>query len=529
MKTLTQYLPLLFLISLAFVLRLPLLTQSFWLDEAAQALQSARPWSEQLNIPYDFQPPLLHVLTHFMLKVSPMEWWLRMTSVTAGVVSVAFTYLMGKKFLSEKMSIVAGALMATNSLHIYFSQELRSYSLACMFGVMSWYFLLRIVGESRKVARHSELQRGIWQQLLPFRSTLSRFFGVPQNDRKSGIDYLMYTLASLGGFYSMYLYPFLFLAQVIAVIFFYRSFFKQFVVSWFFVMTGFAPWLPKLFEQLQVSQALRANTQGWEDVVSFDQTKSIPMVMAKFLFGVSDLEVNIFYIGFTLILSFIFIQLIRIQQFKIVISNKKVQLLLVQFVIPLLFAWIISFWTPLIQPKRVLFLLPSFILLLCLFIHQAKISVKWKYLIVSIFLFLNLFSLFQYWSDPKLQREDWRGVISEINQQFSPSSSVIVFGFDEAFAPWNWYQHNAFPIIATGTKTISTISDMEEKMIPSLNYEYVIVFDYLRDLTDPNRRIEQWLNEYGYQDVGLLERPNIGFIRVFQKGKEANVAYQIIE
>lgn len=42
---------------LALALRLPLLGGSFWLDEAAQYLESARPFSQQLAIREDFQPP----------------------------------------------------------------------------------------------------------------------------------------------------------------------------------------------------------------------------------------------------------------------------------------------------------------------------------------------------------------------------------------------------------------------------------------------------------------------------------------
>ena len=44
-------------IFLGFLLRIVNLNQSFWLDEAAQVIESARPLSEQLNIAADFHPP----------------------------------------------------------------------------------------------------------------------------------------------------------------------------------------------------------------------------------------------------------------------------------------------------------------------------------------------------------------------------------------------------------------------------------------------------------------------------------------
>ena len=49
-----------FIIVGALLLRLILINSSFWLDEAAQALESIRPLSQQLQIQNDFQPPLYH-------------------------------------------------------------------------------------------------------------------------------------------------------------------------------------------------------------------------------------------------------------------------------------------------------------------------------------------------------------------------------------------------------------------------------------------------------------------------------------
>ena len=62
---------------LALILRLPFLNGSFWMDEAAQALESARPLSQQLDIIPDFQPPLIHLILHFAMYLGREEWWLR--------------------------------------------------------------------------------------------------------------------------------------------------------------------------------------------------------------------------------------------------------------------------------------------------------------------------------------------------------------------------------------------------------------------------------------------------------------------
>jgi uncharacterized membrane protein len=131
------------LLLVAVVLRLPLLNGSFWLDEAAQALESARPLSQQLTIAYDFQPPLLHLIVHFALYFSNAEWWLRtIGALIPGIVSIWATYKIGEKLLTKNIGLWAGLLMATNSFHIFYSQELRPYALPMMLGTLSWLVLL---------------------------------------------------------------------------------------------------------------------------------------------------------------------------------------------------------------------------------------------------------------------------------------------------------------------------------------------------------------------------------------------------
>jgi len=49
-KRMSPFLPLFLLLILATAVRLPLLGGSFWLDEAAQALESARPFNQQRTI-----------------------------------------------------------------------------------------------------------------------------------------------------------------------------------------------------------------------------------------------------------------------------------------------------------------------------------------------------------------------------------------------------------------------------------------------------------------------------------------------
>jgi len=93
----------------------------FGLDEAAQALESSRPLAEQLNIIPDFQPPLLHLITHAAIQLSRAEWWLRLIgALIPGLITVFTTYKLGKKLFNRSVGILAGILLTTSSFPIFF-------------------------------------------------------------------------------------------------------------------------------------------------------------------------------------------------------------------------------------------------------------------------------------------------------------------------------------------------------------------------------------------------------------------------
>jgi len=128
----------------ALLLRLPLLTGCFWLDEAAQALESVRPFSQQLEIINDFQPPLLHYLVHFAAKVTITEWWLRLWgALIPGLVTIWATIKLGEKLFNKQVGLTAGLLLATSSFHVFYSQELRPYSLPAMWAMLSTLLLFK--------------------------------------------------------------------------------------------------------------------------------------------------------------------------------------------------------------------------------------------------------------------------------------------------------------------------------------------------------------------------------------------------
>ena len=287
------------------------------------------------------------------------------------------------------------------------------------------------------------------------------------------------------------------------------------------IVLAFIPWLPKFYEQLSTGQALRNSMPGWDRVVSIPQIKSLVLVPLKFVFGVLNIEASAFYILVSLIV-FVLTTLVLTRAKK-----KERQFFFYLLMLPLLLAWIISFFVPVVRPKRVLYLMPYFVILLSWAYFSLKEKQKKLAIIfISTILTVNIISTAAYYTKPELQRENWRALVGEMEEKFGlpKHKSLAVFAFDAPFAPWRYYETGRIGELATENFYLPEIEDPEEKFKKMAEYDYVLIFDYLRDLTDPEDQLLDVARALGFTEIGALDYPNIGPVRIYQNGK--NLAYE---
>lgn len=273
-----------------------------------------------------------------------------------------------------------------------------------------------------------------------------------------------------------------------------------------------------LLDQLEVSAALRAAVPGWENVVSLTQMKAVPLTLGKFVMGIVPLDMQLKDV-FIVFLPFASAFYLALKDWQ---SNGKSAkwrsiTFVSLFVFPLVFGWLFSFWTPVISPKRVLFLLP--VLYLIFGQIWEKQSQKGAEMVFVLLLIVNVLGLTQYWMDSTLQRENWRQAVTLIESRFSPSNSMVVFGFDAPFAPWVWYQTENIATLSTGFAPLDTIEETENRLTVIPQYENVLLFEYLLDLSDPQRNIAQVILKKGFEEQEVLDFSQLGFIRVFHQQK----------
>ena len=120
--------------------------QSLWVDELLTML-AADPGAP---LPLDevfrnIQGPLHAVLVHFLGSAGATEGALRSLSALFGVATIPVTYALGAELFDRRTGLAAAALAAVSPFSVWYSQELRNYSLLIFFsglGTLIWWRLL---------------------------------------------------------------------------------------------------------------------------------------------------------------------------------------------------------------------------------------------------------------------------------------------------------------------------------------------------------------------------------------------------
>ena len=127
----------------ATILRLFRLGQnSLWADEVASARIVILPFFEIPAVALHgsaFEPPVYFWLLHAVSSVfGTSETALRALSAAAGILTVPVTWLLVRDLTGRQTSAtIVAFLLATNPLHVWYSQEARPYSVALLFGLGS--------------------------------------------------------------------------------------------------------------------------------------------------------------------------------------------------------------------------------------------------------------------------------------------------------------------------------------------------------------------------------------------------------
>jgi len=138
----------------AFLFRFYNLTfNSIWLDEAATVDFAQKSFIDIwiTTTSTDPNPPLFYWIEHFMLIFgTSSEFILRFIPALLGAVTIPLFFFIGKEMIDSDTGIVAAALLTFSPVHIFYSQDARTYTTTLFFFSLALIFYLKGM-KTRKV------------------------------------------------------------------------------------------------------------------------------------------------------------------------------------------------------------------------------------------------------------------------------------------------------------------------------------------------------------------------------------------
>lgn len=415
----------------SFLLRLISLNQSFWLDESTSA-NLARDFSLSQIIsnfsPADFHPPLYYLILNVWDSVfGSSEVSLRFPSILFGVGTVYLVYLITKKISNDRIALVASLLMAIAPLHVYYSQEARMYSQTAFFITLSVYLFLN-------------------QKWLYFGISLA--------------------LAIFSDYLAIFMLP---------VFWIYRpKKFKLLSLTPLFFLSFL--WSPIFMTQLKAGLGVENSSPEWWKLLGQASFKQFILVPVKFVVGRISFDSKIVYASIVssgLLLS-------GIGVLKSYLSIKKLKLIFLWLILPLVLILATSLKVPILSYFRLLYLLPAFYILLAFGLETRKV-------LLAGMLVLTLFSTFLYLINPKYQREDWRGLVNFVNQNSRGKSAKTVFVANSQMEAYHYYSKYNMEVPAV------TINEVEKS-------EGILwLMRYVQDIFDSKDQTRMKIEQFGYE------------------------------
>ncbi|MEK7634222.1 MAG: glycosyltransferase family 39 protein [Patescibacteria group bacterium] len=342
----------------AFVIRLIVLNQSLWLDEAvtANVVRNFR-FSQIVSgfSPTDFHPPLYYLFMKLWTNVfGYSEIALRMPSVIFSLLTGYVVYLIA--------GIWGAVLFLFNPLIVYYSQEARMYMMTTFLLTVALYYFLK---------------------------------------NKNVILFNLFIFLSLLTFYGS-----IFLITAFLVFYLYKKQYRNLFICLLVVFVYFLTISPLLYQQFINSKIALNNVLNWSAVLGKANIKNLLLIPIKFSIGRISFYPKWLYWGIAGGWTGFVLFSIKTVLNKTVFIKTVLYLL----IFPLILGFLVSFFAPMLQYFRFLYLVPIVCILLGFGLSgQAKINRR-GYVLVGGFLIFSL----TYLLFPQFHREDWKSLVKNL-------------------------------------------------------------------------------------------------------------------
>ncbi len=392
--------------------------QSLWWDESLSLHRATHSFpfifsnrilflfgSEEQPVTPDHHPPLYFALLRLLvLAAGKSEFVLRYLSLAACVLIVPLLFQCGRRLFGSLAGIGAALLAACSPLYLWAQQEARPYALATLFGVTSFYALLRMVADQPEASPHPSLLR---------------------DQVKWGALYALSTLAMLATHYHAFqLLP----AQ--AAIYLLAEGHRRGRTRWAVLATGAAAGAIGLYGLLEIlppSDLPGYNTVSFGTLVQ-DVLRSYPL-------GVSGTHLVTYqWISVGLLLVALIVLFTR----PAGRTRRHAAYLLIGFALPVLGMYaFLQVRSVYMNIRHLIFASPFYYLLLAAGVAQARHIRLGKMLRIPVIVPVGLalttllvgmgLSTHAYFADPQYDKEDHQGWGEYLTEHVRPGDAVIVY------------------------------------------------------------------------------------------------------
>lgn len=362
--------------------------QSIWLDEICSILE-ANPdikWSDlqATIILTDPHPPLYFALMKILFQLFGYTSLVaRIFSAVVGVVGVYAIYLLGKEINNKNTGLIAAFLLAINSFHIYYSQEVRMYALLLLFTVLSYYRLVIYIKEN---TYKNALLYGLFTGLM----LVTQFFG-------------LFVLASQLIFL---LYVFIKKEKTSKILFF-----KPLLVSGLVIIISFLPALTIFIETTK------------KKYVAIKPT-TLDTILLIFKDFVQQSYLLLFIYSGLIVICIYYALKEKIKESYLILFSW----IIITLAIPIIRSYLV---TPMISSRYFITILPAFIILVSIAILKFKYSIIKTSLLIflTVVTFYELFIFNDYYN--KIAKTQFREVTEFIKKENKEKDDIV--------SNLNWY------------------------------------------------------------------------------------------
>lgn len=474
--------------------------QSLWNDEGTSVAVAKLSVGAIANAAAnDIHPPLYYWLLHFWIPLTgDGEFAIRFLSVFAGVLVIAVTFRIAREFFDQDVAVIAAVLSAFNVFQTYYAQETRMYIWVTLFAALSVWMLVRLFKPSRAD-----------RSLAPSRH-IAFIAG-----------YLLFTLGALyTNYYAFTLVVFENIAFFFWLIWAWRNQQPQLlraIALWvgmqIIVVLAYLPWLVLARQSLTawpgISEPMSLPTMAWKIASAFSTGADTPL---DYQFALVAAYI-LFFIGGLLPSRDLFKH-----------SAWGIVTCALWALVPLLAMYLVSLSRPAYNPKFLLLATPGFLICIArgvsvlypgLFLRERapyatirdpiKTRLARQYIgilklfVGGLFAAGTVLALQNMYDDPRLQRDDYRGIVNYINAVATPNDAVIVNAPGQLDVV-RYYYHSPARLIGLPVgrpmDETATANALQQLITTQTNLYGIF---WATDQADPRQEIETALAQSAYQ------------------------------